>query len=101
MRPRRRTMKTRQRLSAKDQGRETTLEELLQAECAEGMKYEIIDGRLEVSPLPAFAHEDIVGWLAGLLEAYARACPEIVNRVMAPVRVFVPGARRVTAPEPD
>lgn len=88
-------------LTLRDRGRRLTLEEFESAASREGFHYELIDGKLEVSPLPNLPHDLIKDWLRNLLEAYARRHPELVRRVLSPARVFVPGRRAATAPEPD
>ncbi len=95
-------MKTRQRLSHLDRGRELTLEEFLDAEYEQGYKYEIIEGRLDVSPEADSPHQYIRDWLFLVLHAYSVLHPEALNRVAGGGRVFVPHTRRrTTAPEPD
>jgi Uma2 family endonuclease len=88
-------------LTPKDQGRALSLEEFEHAGGQEGYHYELIDGKLEVSPLPNLPHEDLRDWLRDLLKDYARRNPEVINYLKAPARVFVPERRATTAPEPD
>src|SRR5689334_14090917 len=88
-------------LTPADQGRALSLEELQSARGQEGYHYELIDGKLEVSPLPDLPHEDLRDWLRDQLKSYAQQHPEVINYVKAPARVFVPGRRATTAPEPD
>jgi Uma2 family endonuclease len=88
-------------LTPKDQGRPLSLEEFQHADSKEGYHYELIDGRLEVSPLPNFPHEYFRKLIERLLDRYAEQYPKVVRRVHAPARVFVPGRRATTAPEPD
>lgn len=94
-------MATALKLGKADHGRRLTLEEYLEGDYEGGYKYEIIHAWLYVSPLPAFSAEDIKEWLAELLRLYAQECPEVINGVYAPARVFVPAGGEVTAPEPD
>jgi Uma2 family endonuclease len=94
-------MKTQLYLTPKDQGRALTLEEFEHAGSQEGYHYELIDGKLEVSPLPDLPHEDLRDWLQDKLKDYARQHAEVINYLKAPARVFVPGRRATTAPEPD
>ena len=54
-----------------DHGRAVTDAELAGARWVEGYHYEVIDGRLYVSPLPELPHDDLVEWLADLLRAHA------------------------------
>jgi Uma2 family endonuclease len=46
-------------------------------------------------------HDDLAEWLAEVLREYARAHADVINVVKTRARVFVPGGRRTTAPEPD
>jgi Uma2 family endonuclease len=88
-------------LTPKDHGRPLSLEEFEHAASREGYHYELINGRLEVSPLPDFAHGYIRKVIERLLDLYAEQHPEVLRHVQAPARVFVPGRRATTAPEPD
>jgi Uma2 family endonuclease len=88
-------------LTPKDHGRPLSLEEFESAGGQEGYHYELIDGMLEVSPLPDILHEDLRDWLRDKWKDYTRQHPEVINYVKAPARVFVPGRSAITAPEPD
>jgi Uma2 family endonuclease len=94
-------MRTLVRLTPKDQGRPLSLEDFERAASQEGYHYELIDGRLEVSPLPDFAHEYIRKVIERLLDHIVTEHPNVLRHVQAPARVFVPGRRAATAPEPD
>ncbi len=94
-------MTTQLYLTPKDRGRALSLEEFEHADGQEGYHYELIDGKLEVSPLPDLPHDELQDWLRDSLVEYMRQHPEIINRVKGPARVFVPGRRATTAPEPD
>jgi Uma2 family endonuclease len=88
-------------LTPADQGRALTLAEFEHAGGEEGYRYELIDGKLEVSPLPNMPHDVVRKWLERLLDRYAEKHSEVINRVHAPARVFVPDRPGVTTPEPD
>jgi Uma2 family endonuclease len=88
-------------LTPKDQGRPLSLEEFERADGQEGYRYELIDGKLEVSPLPDMPHDFIKEWLGNKLRDYVRRRPEVVNHIQAPARVFVPNRPGGTTPEPD
>src|SRR5262245_55726838 len=88
-------------LTPRDQGRPLSLEEFEHAGGLEGYHYELIDGKLEVSPLPNMPHEEVRDWLQDQLKDYVRRHSEFINHLKAPARVFVPGRRATTAPEPD
>jgi Uma2 family endonuclease len=93
-------MKTRLHLTPKDHGRPLTIDELESAGGKGGYQYELIDGRLVISPLPNLPHDVIRDWVAGKLWDYFRTHRDIVNHLHAPARVHVPGRQAVTAPEP-
>ncbi len=84
-----------------DQGLEMSLEEFEKAIGAEGFKYELIDGRVEVSPLPDLLHDTFEMRLMLLLWRFIDLHPEIANYASPKARIFVPGHRRATCPEPD
>jgi Uma2 family endonuclease len=95
-------MKTQIHLTPADQGRPITLEEFLSAGHQEGYRYELIEGKVDVSPAPALPHEELVEWLEDGLKAYARVRPDIINKVKSPARVFLPSEdEEITAPESD
>jgi Uma2 family endonuclease len=89
-------------LTPADHGRALSLEEFESAGSEEGHRYELIRGRLDVSPIPDLPHERLLRWIRGVLEAYTRQHPEVVNEAFGPARVFAAGMEEgVTAPEPD
>ena len=93
-------MRTALRLGPEDHGRPLELEQFLKGDYDEGHRYELIDGRLYVSPPLTPAHDWIEKHVLYLLHDYARQRPEIINHVTSKARVFVPRARHITAPEP-
>jgi Uma2 family endonuclease len=94
-------MTTHLHLTPQDQGRPLSLEEFEHASSQEGYLYELIEGKLEVSPLPNFPHDFIRKWLERRLDDYSDQHPEILAHVQAPARVFVPGRSAATTPESD
>jgi Uma2 family endonuclease len=94
-------MKTQLYLTPRDQGRPVTLEEFENADSLEGFHYELIEGKLEVSPLRNLPHDCVRDWVCKHLRDYAEQHAGIIDEVKAPARVFVPGRRRTTALEPD
>jgi Uma2 family endonuclease len=88
-------------LTPADQGRPLTREEFESASSQEGYHYEIIDGKLEVSPLPNLPHECLREWLRDQLRDYCEQHPDVINEVLSPARVFVPNRPETTAPEPE
>jgi Uma2 family endonuclease len=75
--------------------------ELRTADFQPGFSYEVIDGRLYVSPAPEEPHDFVVAWLHEALIDYQRQHPGRIKRISQRARVFVPGHRQATAPEPD
>ena len=84
-----------------DHGRPMSREEFEGGDYAEGYRYEIIDGRLYVSPLPDLPENQVEEWINGKLKRYERRRPEVINYVTSKGRVFVPGRAAATTPEPD
>src|SRR5207302_182190 len=82
-------------------GRPMSLEEFLAGDYQEGCHYELIDGKLYVSPLPNLPEDLVADWIYFKLKLYAREHPEVINHVTNKARIFVPGRADVTAPEPD
>lgn len=89
------------RIGPRDEGLELTYEQFLQADYERGFKYEIINGRIDVSPLPGIPHDDLELWLFNLLNAYSAAHSDVANYVTPNARLFVPRVRKTTCPEPD
>lgn len=89
------------KLGPADHGRPMTLEEYLGGDYEEGYQYELIDGELYVSPMPDSPYDDLEKWLLFKLYEYTRQRPDIIDHVTDKARVFVPGRRRTTCPEPD
>jgi Uma2 family endonuclease len=94
-------MSTLTRIGPTGNGRLMSWEEFECGDFDEGFKYELIDGRLFVSPSPNPDENRLERWLDGRLSAYSRENPEIINYVSGKTRVFVPGRRKTTCPEPD
>jgi Uma2 family endonuclease len=95
-------MPTQLYLTPADQGRFLTWEEFRSASAEEGFRYELIHGRLEVVPLPNLPHDRLRKWLERRFDEYGAHCPDVINHVQAPARVFLPSIEEgITAPEPD
>jgi len=71
------------------------------ADGEEGHHYDIIDGRVYVSPVPNAPHDALESWLFLTLLDYSRVRPDILNYVSTRPRVFVPNRAAATCPEPD
>ena len=94
-------MTTAVKLGPADHGRAVTLDEFLAGDYDEGYRYEIIQGRLYVSPMPRFAHDWIEVFVHRLLLEHSIKCPKQINWVTTKARVYVPDEPDATAPEPD
>jgi Uma2 family endonuclease len=88
-------------LGPTDRGRPMTRHEFETARGQEGYYYELIDGKVYVSPAPNLPHDIILEWLLDILKDYSRAHPEILNYVSPKARAHVPGREAATSPEPD
>jgi Uma2 family endonuclease len=89
------------KLGPSDHGRKLSQEEFMTGDYQGGYKYEIIDGRLAVSPLPDCPENQVEMWLLLTLAWYARSHREVINYVTPKGRVFVPNREDLTVPEPD
>jgi Uma2 family endonuclease len=94
-------MATVTKIGPPDHGRPMTLDEFLKGDYQEGYQYELIDGRLYVSPEANLPENLLQDWVRDKLKEYARSNPAVINHVTGPARVFVPGRPGVTNPEPD
>src|SRR5262245_25181350 len=89
------------KLGPADHGRAMTLEEFESGDYQEGYKYELIDGRLIVVPGPDLPEIRVENWWFRKVARYAEDHPDVINFAHNKSRVFVPGRRRATCPEPD
>ncbi len=89
------------RFGPKSHGRLVTDEELEHAKFRLGYDYEVIFGRLFVSPAPNREHDVVEKHIYHQLARYRDEHMEIVGYVTNRARVFVPGVELTTAPEPD
>jgi Uma2 family endonuclease len=88
-------------LCSADHGRILTHDEWEHAEYQPGYKYELIEGRLYVSPQPNQPENFLEEWIGLALRLYAIQNPEIVNYVTSKSRVYVDDLEEITIPEPD
>jgi Uma2 family endonuclease len=89
------------KLGPSDHGLPMTYEEFLAGDYQRGYKYELIDGRLYVSPEADLPENSLEMWVFGKLFLYQQWREDIINYVTNKARIFVPGRRRITCPEPD
>jgi len=84
-----------------DHGRPVSTKKLESASYEAGYRYEIIEGRLYVSPEAKIPENRLENWLFKKLWNYADRNGEIINYVSNKARVYVPSEKRTTVPEPD
>jgi Uma2 family endonuclease len=89
------------KLGPVDHGRPMSWEEFQAGDYENGYHYELIGGRLYVSPAANAPQGLLERWIYRKLDRYSDDRPEIINFVYNKVRVFVPGCPELTAPEPD
>lgn len=93
-------MATAVKLGPHDHGRTLTRFEYEHSNYEEGHRYELIAGKLIVSPVPNLPHEVLRQWLVFQLWRYATKHPDLVGLVSSAPRV-VAEADGLTQPEPD
>jgi Uma2 family endonuclease len=94
-------MSTVLRLGPADHNRAVSAGELAGADFKEGYRYEVVQGRLYVSPAANMPHDAIVNWVFALLLDYSRQSPDRLNGLSQRARVFVPNRPDLTVLEPD
>src|SRR5437762_950218 len=92
---------TRLKLGPLDHGRRVSYEKFLASECEEGYGYELIDGKVYVSPRPDLPHARLDKWVYDCIDRYASLRPEVLNDVYGKAIVCVPGRPGVTRAGPD
>ena len=81
------------KLGPLDHGRPMSFDEYMSSDYRRGYHYELIDGRLYVSPEPALWENLIEMWLLFKLHYYALDNPQTINYVTPKARVFVPNRK--------
>lgn len=94
-------METALKLGPASHGRPVSLDDFEHSETEDGYQYELIDGRLYVSPVPNLPENRVAEWLSFQLKLYARDYTAIINYVSGAGRMFVPGRKGITTPQPD
>jgi Uma2 family endonuclease len=89
------------KLGPADHCRPMTLDEFMAGDYAGGYQYELIDGKLYVSPEANLPQGLVEYWILIKVYRYTCARPEVINFAYNKARVFVPGRVDVTNPEPD
>ncbi len=88
-------------LRPSDHGKEMSLDDFEHAAGREGYRYELIDGRIEVSPAAEMPHDDIADWLHNEFCEYRNKHRDIIKKVSGRARIHILGRRLSTCPEPD
>ncbi|MCH7686569.1 MAG: Uma2 family endonuclease, partial [Planctomycetes bacterium] len=73
-----------------DHGRTLTLEQFTESDYESGHKYELIEGRLYVTPSPNHPHNWIQRYIHEELVVYRRSHPGVIGCLGVQCRVFVP-----------
>lgn len=87
------------RLGPDDDGAAVELDELDRADLVPGHRYELVAGRLAVSPEPQKSHEDVASWLMRRLVLYAETRPDLIQGVSTRSRII--DVTRETSVQPD
>ncbi len=74
------TIATPRRIGPADHGRAMTLDEFMEAEEADGYRYELARGVLEVTEVPNDPHGDVVSNLFDAMARYRRDHPGVIRR---------------------
>ncbi len=94
-------MATIARIGLADHGRRIAYRDFMAGDYEEGYHYEIIKGRLYVSPIADPPENWVEQWLWLKLHYYRVSRPDIINYVTNKGRIFVPDMPGITVPEPD
>jgi Uma2 family endonuclease len=94
-------MTTLLKIGPADHGRPMDFEDFATAAWEEGYQYELVDGKVYVSPVPNAPQGFSEKWIYTKVDDYARQRPEIINFVYNKARVFVPDRPGITSIEPD
>jgi hypothetical protein len=78
------------RLGPEDHGQPMSFDEYITGDYRSGYHYELIDGRLYVSPEPNVQENFVERWVYLKLEYYSGRHPKTINYVTTMARVLVP-----------
>lgn len=88
-------------LGPADAGREVDHGDFERAELAPGHRYELVAGKLSVTPAPNMPHWQVQTWFLERLNDYARSHPDVLALAATPSRVITRALGGVTDVEPD
>ena len=95
-------MQTRLYLTPADHGRALSWDEFASSDAEEGYRYEMIEGKVFVSPPTNVPHDAFRMWLVRSLSVYAQSRPAILPFVATRACVFLPDLEQgITVPQPD
>ena len=94
------TTATRLKLTPRDHGREIDPDDFEASTGEEGYHYEIINGRVYVSPVPDMPTDALEVWLHEKLLEYKAANPDVIGYLSRKTRIFIPTRKKATRPEP-
>ncbi len=89
------------KLGPGDHGKAVSSEEVRTAQRKLGYRYEVIDGKLYVTPIPNLPHDRILRWILDAVNGYSAKHPDIFNYVTTNGKVIVPDRPGLTEPESD
>jgi Uma2 family endonuclease len=89
------------KLGPTDHGRPISPDEARTAHGQGGYRYEIIDGKIYVAPIPNLPHDRILRWILNAVSDYARKHLHLLNYVTTSGKVIVEDRPDWTEPEPD
>jgi Uma2 family endonuclease len=95
------TTAIRMKLTPKDHGREINPDEFENSTGDPDYHFEIIDGRVYVSPQADLPQNDLETWLYTRLLLYSQDHADVINYLSPKTRVFVHSRPKATVPEPD
>jgi len=94
-------MLSRLQIGPADHDLSITEEDFDSAEFEEGFLYEIIEGKVYVSPLPNYPEAYLESWMLQKLFGYSAQHPGVISWISNKTRVYVRGKKKPTVPEPD
>lgn len=76
-----------------------TVDEFLDADLPEGQRYELVDGVVEMTPIPGDEHDFVVMYLTDRLLHYRASHPGSIAHVSQRSAILIPGQSRVREPD--
>lgn len=76
-----------------------TVDEYLAADLPEGYRYELVEGVVQVTPVPGIPHDSVVEDLHDIFSVYKKQRPDVVAKLTQRSAIVLP--KRMTTREPD